>query len=231
MSKLWSKRKYKRVDVNHPLLNNLPKQSSDDVIQTLLVRVRQGDEAACQEMITEHMLLVKLKIQDFLGDYPHLKKELDELVSVGILACVEAVHRVKNGSMTDHDNITGYIRVAIWRFLGEWVDTHLMDASKQRPLPSQPDSDLIEHPKAWNHEGEATMECLASVDNQRCFEIVDVLEALNLTEEEWFIIESRMVGDTNDEIAEQLDVTEFTIRFILGDIQRRFLEKYEDDDV
>jgi DNA-binding CsgD family transcriptional regulator len=36
-----------------------------------------------------------------------------------------------------------------------------------------------------------------------------------------------MVGDTNEEIAEALDVTEFTIRFILSDIYRRFTEKYE----
>lgn len=231
MNKLWSKRKSKRVEISHPLLNNLPKQSVDTIIQALLVRVRAGDTKACQEMVTEHMLLVKLKIQDFLGDYPYLKKDLDGLVSVGMLACVEAVDRVKKGSMQDHNNITGYIRVAIWRFLGEWVEDYLVNAGWQQPLPEH-----SEYETGWAFDDSASEEgadnrTLATFDDQSCFEIKDVLEALNLTEEEWYIVESRMVGDTNEEIAEHLGVTEFTIRFILGDIQCRFFEKYEDDDV
>lgn len=233
MNKLWSKRKYKRTEISHSLLNNLPQQSNDEVIQALLVRVRAGDTDACQEMVTEHMLLVKLKIQDFLGDYPSLKKELDELVSVGLLACVEAIDRVKRGSMQDHNNITGYIRVAIWRFLGEWVNDYLLSAGKQKPLPDETES--FDVGESWIYDGETSANsansCLSTFDDQGCFEITDVLESLDLTEEEWYIIESRMVGDTNEEIAEQLGVTEFTIRFILGDIQCRFFEKYEGDDV
>jgi len=231
MNKLWSKRRTKRIEISHPLLTNLPKQSNEATIQALLARVRGGDSAACQKMVTEHMLLVKLKIQDFLGDYSYLKKDLDELVSVGVLACVEAVDRVKKGSMQDHDNITGYIRVAIWRFLGEWVEDYLVNAGWQQPLPEQ-----SEHETGWAFDDSATEEGpdnrnFATFDDQATFEIKDILESLHLTEEEWYIIESRMVGDTNEEIAGQMGVTEFTVRFILSDIQCRFLEKYEDDDV
>jgi DNA-binding NarL/FixJ family response regulator len=175
-------------------------------------------------------LLIKLKVQDFLGDYPHLKKETEELVSVAMLACVEAINRVKDGSMQDHDNITGYIRVAIWRFLGEWVNEYLMNCTRTKPLPNT--MDIFESRTSWIFEQENTANgmgesCLAVSDDSACFEIRDVLESLGLVENEWYVIERRLVGDTNAEIADALDVTEFTIRFILSDIYRRFTEKYE----
>ncbi len=211
MNKRWAKRKTKFLNIKHPLLAKLPKRLDTIYIQNLLPKVRQGEADACQKMVEEHMYLVKLKVWDFLSDYPFLTKELDELVSVAMLACVEAVDRVKKGSMKDHDNITGYIRVAIWRFLGEWVGTYLLDATVQESLQNEDNYlDLF---------------------NGRMLEIIDILKSLTLVDEEWYIIESRMLGDTNEEIAEHLNVTEFTVRFILGDIYSRFLEIYEFENV
>jgi len=230
MKNHWNRRKFKQPTVVHPLLTNLPKQSDDSVIQALLVRVRQGEIEACRKMIEEHMLLAKLKIQDFLVSYRHLKKETDELVSIALLACVDAVNRVKNGAMKDHDNITGYIRVAIWRDLGEWVNGYL-SASKHQSLSNVRDTfDIVT--TGWETKYDETANngnnCLAIFESESSLEITDTLESLNLVGDEWYIIESRLVGDTYEEIAEHLQISEFSVRFILSDIQRHFFEKYGD---
>ena len=230
MGNHWNTRRFKPPTVVHPLLTNLPKQSNDSVIQALLVQVRQGEADACQKMIEEHMLLAKLKVQDFLGSYRHLKKETDELVSIALLACVDAVSRVKNGAMKDHDNITGYIRVAIWRDLGDWVNDYLLVSEKQQTLPLT--TDIFDTPDYWESKYDGTANhgenCLAIFEGESCLEITDTLESLNLVDDEWYIIESRMVGDTYEEIAEHLQISEFSVRFILSDIQRHFFEKYGD---
>lgn len=225
MNKRWSKRKVRRVEVNHPLLKDVPARIGEVELQKLLMLVRQGNEEACQDMVMQHLLLAKLKVQDFLSDYPHLKKEMDELVSIALLACVESVKRIREGSMQGHNNITGYIRVAIWRDLGDWVTNYFATAETHKPLPNQ--VDVFNTDESWIFEDSAN-DCLDVNDSHGCFEIKDVLDSLNLLDREWYVIESRMIGDTNDEIAEGLGVTEFTVRFILGDIQRRFLEKYEE---
>jgi hypothetical protein len=105
-----------------------------------------------------------------------------------------------------------------------------MNWTRTKPLPNA--IDIFESNTSWIFEQESTGNgagdsCLAVSDDHACLEIRDVLESLGLVENEWYVIESRMVGDTNAEIAEALDVTEFTIRFILSDIYRRFTEKYE----
>lgn len=236
MKKLWGKRKYKQIKIKHHLLTNLPKRASDEVIQALLLKVRNGDVNACQLMVKEHMLLAKLKIQDFLSDYPHLQNELDDLVSVAMTAVVDAVNRVKTGSMKDHNNITGYIRVAIWRHLGDWITKRLQDSViKQLPKTSyNEDHDFV---SLDENDGVLT------TDDHGYMEVMDTLESLDLLEEEWFIIESRLVGDTFKEIADNYSqifsynseltvdasLSEFCVRYILQDILQRYLEKVNEN--
>jgi len=251
MKQRWGKRKQKPIKIEHPLLTNLPRRSSEDVIQALLLRVRNGDEEACQQMVLEHMLLAKLKVQDFLSDYPRLQHELDDLVSVAVTAVVEAVNRIKTGSMKDHNNVTGYVRVAIWRYLGEWVASRTVASGLFRQLTTPTSANEEAY---WLGDDSSVSlddggDWAAIEDDHSYMEVMDTLESLELLDEEWFIIESRLVGDTFEEIAENYNQvfgsedddyhphfaessrSDFGIRFVLQDILQRYLEKVKEDNV
>jgi len=250
MKQRWNKRKHNKIKIEHPLLTDLPKLSNETVIQELLLKVRGGDAEACQRMVTEHMLLAKLKVQDFLSDYPQLQHEIDDLVSIAVTAVVYAVHRIAKGAMTDHNNITGYVRVTIWRHLGDWITNRTMARNffKQlNPAVSSANDEAYwagdENSVGLEDEGDWT----AIEDDHSYMEVMDTLESLDLLEEEWFIIESRLVGDTYEEIADNFTemfkdcrdndcyhptfvpdnrtISDFGVRFVLQDILCRYLEK------
>jgi hypothetical protein len=235
---------------------NLPKIANEATIQALLLKVRAGNKEACQQMVLEHMLLAKLKVQDFLNDYPQLQHELDDLVSVAVTAVVDAVNRVKTGAMREHNNITGYVRVTIWRHLGDWITNRTVARNFFRqlaPAVSSANEEVYwagdENSIGLEDEGDWT----AIEDDHSYMEIMDTLESLALMEEEWFIIESRLVGDTYNEIAQNFTkvfrgcrdensyhpmfipgkspFSEFGERFVLQDILRRYLEKIEETNV
>jgi len=258
MKQRWNKRtrKQTRIKIDHPLLLNLPKRSDEDTIQALLLKVRAGDDEACQQMVLEHMLLAKLKVQDFLTDYPQLQHELDDIVSVAVAAVVDAVNRVKTGAMKEHNNITGYVRVTVWRHLDEWITNRTVARNffKQlSPAVSSANDEAYwsgdENSIGLEDDGDWT----AIEDDHSYMEVMDTLESLLLLEEEWFIIESRLVGDTYAEIAESFTrvsrdckdenpihpafnsdtapFSEFGVRFVLQDILHRYLEKVENTDV
>ena len=258
MKQRWNKRTRKpvKIKIEHPLLMNLSNIANEAMIQALLLKVRAGNKEACQQMVLEHMLLAKLKIQDFLSDYPQLQHELDDLVSVAVAAVVDAVNRVKTGAMREHNNITGYIRVTIWRHLGDWITNRTVARNFFRqlsPAVSSANEEVYwagdENSIGLEDEGDWT----AIEDDHSYIEIMDTLESLALMEEEWCIIESRLVGDTYNEIAQNFTkvfrgcrdencyhpifipdkspFSEFGVRFVLQDILHRYLEKVEETNV
>lgn len=184
----------------------------------LLPLVMSGDAAAREEMILLNMPLATFKVDAYLSCFPHLEYLREDLISEGYVALVDAVNRAVNGGVR---NPTGYLSVAIQKQIGQSIDAELFATSKHsarywrgqgdEPVPLQkvPNSDYV----------------LAELeyDTRKKDDLKELIVGCCESDEECAIVDLRMKGYKDDEIARQLDIPKTTVFMLRRELHERCL--------
>lgn len=184
----------------------------------LLPLVAAGDEAAREEMIVLNMPLVTFKVDAYLSCFPHLEYLRDDLVSEGNVALVEAVNRCREcggGAI----NPIGYLSVAIHKQIGHFVDNEVFaHGERTTRLRRQQGRDLDRVHKVSNSDY-----VLASLefDTRKEGDLLEAILGCCETDEERAIVDLRIKGYVDEEIASQLEISKTTIFMLRRELYQR----------
>lgn len=157
--------------------------------------------ATKETLVTGNIPLVKYKIGAWLAEYPNLKFMEDDLLGEGILALVRAIDSLENVSEPYESNITGYISVTIQRALGTFVGNEYKHKPGGRRVADQQQFES---------------------DPTTFIDFVDALFGACETNAHRTILQMRREGYTDQEIADVLDCSRSTVRFMKAEILANF---------
>lgn len=177
-----------------------------------------GSKVARDEMIVLNMPLVTFKVDAYLSCFPHLEYLRDDLVGEGNLALVEVMNHIGTGNVKA-GNVTGYLSLSIQKRIGQAIDGEMFTTSKHsvrrwrregenaNPLHKVPNSDFV----------------LSQLENDTRKE-ADLLDAILdccESDEERAIVDLRIKGYKDDEIASQLEISKTTIFMLRRQLYQR----------
>lgn len=155
-------------------------------------------------IINEHLPLAKKIARRKARNHT----EYEELVSVANLAIVEAAHNIS----PDHPNPTGYIRRAIRNKMADYMADGIIGISF-RSASRKPEARLKVH--SIDHHGPARRSSA-----QQEVEVRDFLS--RLSEQERQIVQLRMRGHTDSEIAELLSISWNVVYRVRQSLRKRY---------
>lgn len=198
-------------------------ERTSEEIDNLLVLVRHGDHAAVQELILAHWELVEIVASTYAAGYG-VGYLWDDMVSEGLVAITTKVNEIAMGrALQDHDNITPFLRVCIYRCIGDWViEQKFVGSSRtQRNQTAAGVEHVGLHNMPWPegtwHE---TDPCMMT-------DLRDFLESIPATEEERSILQLREAGNSFEEISAILGMAQTTVYMLAVDIYQRFVAATE----
>lgn len=185
----------------------------------LFAHVVAGDASAVSEMIEVNLPVVLLKVNDLLSACPHLEYMREDLVSEGNLALVESVSLIKERGV-ENTNITAYLWTAVLKSIGHYVDDELYSSDRtarrrrqngdeQEILHKVPNSDFV----LGNLEHDPRDEA----------DLLDLVQGSCRSDEEWAIVDLRIKGYKDQEIARQLDMPKTTVFMLRRELYQRVL--------
>ncbi len=173
----------------------------------LAEKVRQGCGRTRDEMIEGYIPLVKSKVTKWLNLYPSLENARDDMLSEGYLAVVKAVNSI---ATTHIDNVTAYVSVAIVHHIGDFLDKNYIIRVPWSSDEDPPNVEPIFEPSVKIAEPGAVLE------------IMDMIEAACLTDEDRAIVDLLSRGYTEREISAQLDIPQSTVNILRYEIHERY---------
>ena len=185
----------------------------------LYERVAAGDQVARDELIElVNMPLVTLKVRDYVACFPQLAHMNDDLIGEGNLAVVDAANRMMASATIR--NVTGYLGVAVNKAIGNFIDGELypddraarrnrQNGSQQEQLHKVMDSDSVIGQLEHDPRQEA--------------ELLEMIVGLCESDEERAIVDLRIKGYVDAEIARQLDIPLTTTYMLRRELYARVL--------
>jgi DNA-directed RNA polymerase specialized sigma subunit len=189
--------------------------ASDD----LYTRVMQGDKAARDQMIAENMPLVLFKVSSYLGCFPGMEYLRDDIVGEGNVALVVAVDMIRDGRVTN-SNIPGYISVSVQTAIGNFIDRELYssDRTARRNRSAGAESEPMHKVSDSDHViGEL------EIDPRKEADLLELIIGCCQTDEERAIVDLRVKGYVDAEIARQLDIPLTTTYMLRRELYQRVL--------
>lgn len=186
----------------------------DDKKLEVLQRVRAGDPTAINQMIMSHIRLVLLLVNRHLHNCPHYGYDLDSVAMLGVVNCV---HKIANGAMANHDNITGYITKHIHGLIQREIGkSHIVPTPRSVP-------NIV----TTNH---GTLGYRTNADGDMAIiDLRDALEHLVENRRERRILELREKGYTDQEVGEILGISQWTVRLIRLELYRRYRQQQKEE--
>ena len=191
----------------HPLIDPNKEGATTEQNHAWLATIReiQPGEARLDLiniMIEANIPLAFLKLKTFIQLFPGFKFIWDDMVSEGMLALVEGVHKLGDMSPPgeeDVDNPMGYVGMMIVRRVGKMLDkaTEKLPARYRSPLS-------------------------ITVDPRRIVEERDLLEAACSSTIDRTIIQMRERGNNQSEIADALELSQSSVSVFLHEIKTRY---------
>jgi len=190
----------------------------DDAKLKLLKRVRAGDLNAIDRMIMSHIRMVLGIVNRHLHNCPHYAYDLDSIVMLGVVNCV---HKIADGAMAGHDNVTGYIvqytHGLIQREIGK---------SYVVPTPRSATNIVTKSLDLTYHTSDMAK---LNDDGPTFIDLRDSLEHLARNRREQRILELRGKGYTDHEVGEILGVSQWTVRRIRLELYHRFRQQQKEE--
>jgi hypothetical protein len=190
-------------------------RARNDALYPLVIA---GDERAKQEMIEGNMALVTLRVETFIKNCPAAAFLRDDLISEGLLALTTAVNRMEPVS---EPNPTGYILVAVSNAIEELVD---------KELYMQMSSETARRKRAAGEKlptqipvGRGVFEM--AYDETKVRELRDTIESCAETDIERTILKLREEGNSDYDIAAEIDLPRLSIFRMRREMHQRFLDK------
>lgn len=174
----------------------------DDVIHSQFID-NEERQAAINSMIEANIPLVLLKVETYIGLNPATKYLEDDLVSEGILALSRAINKLANLGIPEikENNPNG--------FINQWIIFDIARLAENEAKQKVP-----EHYKL-----SAKLDFNPSIIVDK----LDFIMSVCQTPEDIAIIEMRMAGSTDEEVAARLDISRTAVR-----VQRHVLmQRYD----
>jgi hypothetical protein len=199
----------------------------------LLSRVMAGDQAAREKMVLANLPMVATKVNMFLDNRPEWGYLFDDLMSEGIIGLVQAVNKMANPDADDGvagANPTGLISIYIYHRLGELIDKEvtMRIPARTRRRKSAAGKELLVPTKESSLTSRYTFEIEGLTDPRSMIEMMDELYGCCETAIERRLIELRIEGRKDDEIAMTLGLPKTTAYMMRRSIYARFLERNPD---
>jgi RNA polymerase sigma factor (sigma-70 family) len=195
-------------------------------------RIQSGDTTAVERLIEENMGLVVSLADKFIGRNPAFEYLRDDLIGTGNLALVDRANYFARPHSQVMD-IRKYLTTAITRAFrkecdedsplgpGHTVQKELRKASQTDELDLSDESGQRNVPR----REDVDLDMLSTEDGQRRVDLRDEVESCCTEPLEKQIVELRVEGLSDSEIAERLDVCERTVRGRRRAIETRFNER------
>lgn len=187
----------------------------------LYPRVVAGDTTASGEMIEVNMPVVGLKVNDLLQVCPHFEYLRDDLVGEGNLALVEAVARIARGDVKN-TNITSYLWTAVMKSIGNFIDEELFSDTSGRTVRSRRSAGVDQTPSTKAPNSDFVLGNL-EYDPRGEAELLDLIQGCCESDEERAIVDLRIKGYVDSEIARQLDIPKTTVFMLRRELYQRVL--------
>lgn len=202
---------------------NLPEGISEDECQSLYPKLLKNDQEAKHRIILGHIRLGMSIVARFARQYPH---KTDSMVAEICDALVMGVEKIVEGAIEHHasPNITGFLVSCMVGRLKRWVTQDGIircSIATYRKLVAQgaeaPVHVMGLSPKHLEIESRFTFE-----------DVDEMVNAITLTDRERMVIELRMEGMSDAEIAKrpEFNCTYQNIQHLRKKIGTRFLEKF-----
>ena len=181
-------------------------------------RITQGDSLAISEMIEANIPLVKSKVEGFLTAFPHLEYLRDEMIGEGNLALCEAVNLMRTAKPIARPS--GYLTAAILKGIGNFIDSELYTSDRTARRRRSNGDDQEQLCKVSNSDS-----VLGSLDYDPRpeAELLDLIQGCCESDEERAIVDLRIKGYVDDEIARQLDIPKTTVFMLRRGLYKRVL--------
>lgn len=166
--------------------------------ETLVARLREGDQSVRDQLILGNIPLVRYKVGTWLTEYPNLKFIEDDMLLEGTLALTRAIKRLGQLSQPedpDESNVTGYISTAIHRAIGR----------------------LVGHEYKHRTSGSVS-ELLSEEDPTEFIDFLDELQGACETEEHLILLQLRADGHTDEYVANVLDCSRAMVHVLKTEI-------------
>jgi DNA-directed RNA polymerase specialized sigma subunit len=182
-----------------------PPPLEDDYKEKIVKAVRAGDLQAKEKLSLAHMRLSVAIAEDYIRRFS-LANQRDDLRSAAGLGVLVAVDRIASGYL-QHDNATGYII--------KFIHSYIMRAWSTLPIVKTPRGhDRVKQQYLLDSHG-----CR---DTSRILHIRETLDSILSTPNERRIVELRMSGHTDAEIAEILRIPRTSILRVRKKLQKRY---------
>lgn len=198
-----------------------PEKLEPSILESLTLKSEQGDESATMELFNGHARLAVAIASQYAK---RMRSKSEEYVSVAFAALAQAAQWISEGRISSHSprNPTGYICTTIHSFLSDFISKDAqVTVSKYllQKLELDPDDFF------------ALLDYSIEVDGDIGFNFQHLHECLVLsikTPIEQLIVELRVGGHTDDEIAERLEMSKSNVRKIRMALYERFLGFYNE---
>ena len=177
----------------------------------LLAKVRAGNQEACDRLISGHITLAI----HIVGRYINVlgtDKDADFMFSSALEGICTAVHRIKKGVMK-HENVTGYITDCIHSAISDELDRlhFIRIPERTRNLHKHKIPDFERH-NLQEYE----------VYTYDALEVEETKEKLIESDRDREILNYRLAGHSDPEIATMLGVSRQTVNLYRREMQKRY---------
>jgi len=206
------------------ILKSNAKRVAPERLYSLVACLRDGDESVAKEIINGHIgMAISLAKRYTNKD----SSRYEDVIATALLALVEAVHRAKT-KLTDN-NITPYLYSRVRGQVITYIcNDHLIRVpprtySKMREVKIQPlvkTIDLREDEDRPDDGYNQYVELLSVEDDYEIL-FMEIIDSLNFSDRERFILDKLVEGYTQREIAEELNCSFQNVSLIQGRIRER----------
>lgn len=197
-----------------------------------LQRAIAGDDGAIDEFIIKNMRLVGSIVTKFISLHPGAQYLADDLFCEGLLFLTEGAKRWVGSAQESNEyftgneekiSILGYLYIAIYRNVQRYYEVDSTDTisdtlrSRHTPLGGNTPTRRIDMPQDWIES--QTYDAFVEI-----FYLEQIYGAC-LTEEETHLVNARLAGLTQKEVAKELGISVPTTRKREQKLYRRFCKQ------
>lgn len=190
------------------------------------LRGTSGDEqeAIVQRMIEGNMALVFGRVNDFIDDFPKFNYLKDDLISECFLALTQAVRAMVTIDPPDDPNPVGFIYKKLQHAILDLAFADgMIHVSRFTQWEHRANGQPLKLPKVFFLD--ANSKSLANLDEYHRVKCLEHIDELCITEKESQIVDLRLTGHTDQEIADILNVDRTTVLRT----RQRLHEQYQQD--
>ncbi len=190
----------------HPLVKSDRQGATADSNQNSMEVIRRLPEgtdrtAEINMMIEANIPLVLAKVNTYIGLHSSVEFLFDDLTSEGLVALTIAVNKLAGmGTPDDGGNCTGFIGNRI-----VWAICKLVDHDEKQQIP-----------KDYVPPGPTVVDPMDIVDSK------DLIYSACQSPEDRVILKMREKGNTDQEIAERLDISRRAVNFMRHELLQRY---------